>query len=685
MASAPYRLAAVGGAMLWRGARDGLEWLRPSPAWAYTLRVMLAVAIAMYSAYWLELETPYSAGVTVVIVMSASRGSIISKSVWRVFGTVAGGVAAVVLIALFVQTPVLFVLGLAVWIGFCTGAASLLRFNRGYALVLTGFTVGLVVFGAIADPGRIFDLAAGRVAAVTIGVLSTALVFLATDPGPGRRPLEGRVAGLVSRAAGLLRDTLQSGDILAAVQARSLLATELMALDQVVEFAAAEDAGFALFAGDLRFAVAVLFASLVGGLHTMVLVRRLGVPGSGAALALEEALGRLADAEPGWVVADMRAAVTQARDALAREAEACRTVPTLATLDQAVALLSQFAGALGSLQALQEGVPRVQPIRLRSYVNFVTAWRNGLRATLAVSMAGLFWIVSQWPDGGSMLALLGAVCSLAAQTDSAAQASVDFMKGITLSVLAAFFCTYAIMPQITGFPLLMAAMLPFIAAGVLLSRRPGYGVISLGYLVFFITAVAPGNPMQFNLAGSLNIYFAFLLAGGCAALAFRVLLPPNRLAEARVLAHSLRNSVQRLVRRRYLPQGMVWEHLQHQKMVRLAARLAADPALRARAIENGTAAIVIGRHILKLRHAIADPSLPQGVRDAASRTIASLRRLCAAPAEAAATARAEAARLGTADAPQPVLHIAATLHDLAELVGGHLEFFTRATLLWKAL
>jgi hypothetical protein len=86
---------------------------------------------------------------------------------------------------------------------------------------------------------------------------------------------------------------------------------------------------------------------------------------------------------------------------------------------------------------------------------------------------------------------------------------------------------------------------------------------------------------------------------------------------------------------------------------------------------------------LTLRHALTDPSLPGEVRGAASRTIASLRRLSVAPSEAAMTAGDEAARLATADASQPVLHMAATLHDLAELVAGHLEFFTRATLLWE--
>lgn len=99
------------------------------------------------------------------------------------------------LIALFVQTPVLFIFGLAAWIGLCTAIASLLRYNRSYAVVLAGYTVTLVAFGAISDPDKIFELATSRIAVVTIGVLSTALVFLITDPGPKRAELENRIAG----------------------------------------------------------------------------------------------------------------------------------------------------------------------------------------------------------------------------------------------------------------------------------------------------------------------------------------------------------------------------------------------------------------------------------------------------------------------------------------------------------
>ncbi len=58
--------------------------LMPSPAAAYVLRTLLAMAIALYAALWLQLSSPASAAVTVMIVANPSRGGIVSKAVCRI-------------------------------------------------------------------------------------------------------------------------------------------------------------------------------------------------------------------------------------------------------------------------------------------------------------------------------------------------------------------------------------------------------------------------------------------------------------------------------------------------------------------------------------------------------------------------------------------------------------------------
>lgn len=655
-----------------------MRWMRalprPSPAIAYVLRVLAAIALAIYAAYALELDSPYSAGTTVIVLMNASRGAILSKSVWRVLGTLTGAVAAVVLIAAFVQTPVMFILAAALWLGACTFIGSLLRYNRSYGAVLAGYTVTLIAFGAISDPERIFDIATARIAVVVIGVLATALVFLVTDLGPGRASLERSVTSLAARVAALLADVSRSGALAPAMAPRHALAMELGKFDQVVEFAAAEDAGIARYKDDLRLAIAELFAALIGGLHAVTLMRAL--PEGRSRAVFDDALALAASFKPGMRAAATRANLRAAIEAMRAAAPEHRDGPALAALAQGVALLSQINLAFGGLAALQDGIRLNVPYRVRFYVNPVTAFRNGLRAAVAVALAGLFWIVSRWPDGGTMLALMGPICALVSQTESAARSSVQFMWGAILGCMAGVVCSYVVLPQMSGFLLLMAGMAPFITVGVLVSRSPQYGMVGVAYLVTLMTVAAPANPMHFALTGSINAAIAFSLSGVFAALSFRVLLPPNPVGEGRVLAHSIRNAVERLASSRRSPHRLVWEHIQHQKIVRLSGRLAVFPEERARTVTAAAAAIIVGRHLIALK--TLSTELPADARAAASRVLTAFRRLVSDPEAAAAAARAESEKLTGPDQPLEVLRLAGNLDDLGSLVAAHRDFFARS-------
>jgi len=106
------------------------EWwrLRVPADTGFVIRALLAFVIAMHVAYQLELETPYSAGTTVIIVAANARGAVLSKSLSRIVGSVAGVVASIVLIASFVQAAVLFVFMIALWLGDCAFISSLLRY-----------------------------------------------------------------------------------------------------------------------------------------------------------------------------------------------------------------------------------------------------------------------------------------------------------------------------------------------------------------------------------------------------------------------------------------------------------------------------------------------------------------------------------------------------------------------------
>jgi uncharacterized membrane protein YccC len=95
-----------------------------------TFLVRLSVCLALYVAFWLELDNAYWAGTSAAVVCQPHLGASLRKGWYRMIGTVVGAVTIVVLTACFPQDRALFFVGLALWGAACALVATLLRAGR---------------------------------------------------------------------------------------------------------------------------------------------------------------------------------------------------------------------------------------------------------------------------------------------------------------------------------------------------------------------------------------------------------------------------------------------------------------------------------------------------------------------------------------------------------------------------
>jgi uncharacterized membrane protein YccC len=316
------------------------------------------------------------------------------------------------------------------------------------------------------------------------------------------------------------------------------------------------------------------------------------------------------------------------------------------------------------------------PIRLRPYLDWRTAMRNGLRAMIAMGLGSLFWIATAWPSGGSMLAMLGVICGLLATNPSAAAASVEFAKGVVLSTVCAFICTFGMLTNVDGFPLLALSLLPFVAGGAYASTRPKLAPVAVPLMVFFLPLVGVTNPIHYDIVTFLNTALGYILGSVCAIFAFRVVLPPDQELNVRRLCKSIRRDVQRLGRPGPLPDRLQWEHRQHQKLVQLLGRLrGASEARRETMFLAASAAITVGSAAIDVRAALAAGSIPAPVASAAEDAIGLLRDL-RSDATAAATRATELSRL-LADMPasDDLVRVAGAFQRIGTLVQQQRRFF----------
>jgi uncharacterized membrane protein YccC len=133
----------------------------PASGWAFGIRIWAAVVVALAASFWLELEAPSTAALTVAILATPTRGEALHKASYRLMATVIGVTAAIAITALFSQARDLLIAAFAAWIGLCVYAAALVDGNCAYEHVFeTGMARGAAIAVGIAAVALVNDLLA---------------------------------------------------------------------------------------------------------------------------------------------------------------------------------------------------------------------------------------------------------------------------------------------------------------------------------------------------------------------------------------------------------------------------------------------------------------------------------------------------------------------------------------------
>jgi uncharacterized membrane protein YccC len=209
-------------------------------------RLWASVCLALYVAFWLQLDDAYWAGNSAALVCQPHLGASLRKGWFRMIGTVIGATAIVVLTACFLQDRVGFLAGLALWGAACALLATLLRNFAAYAAALAGFTAAIVAsdeLGATGGAnGQAFILAISRTSEIWIGIVCAGVVLAGTDFGTSPRRLAALFAVLATQISTRFSATLgiAGQSPLETRQVRRELTRRVIALDPIIDEAIGE-------------------------------------------------------------------------------------------------------------------------------------------------------------------------------------------------------------------------------------------------------------------------------------------------------------------------------------------------------------------------------------------------------------------------------------------------------------
>ncbi|HEX2768006.1 MAG TPA: FUSC family protein, partial [Geobacteraceae bacterium] len=163
--------------LLSRVRREFVAWGKTEGmGWVFVFKTTIAALMAMGISMRFELGQPVTAMVTVYVIMQPQTGMVLTKSFYRICGTLAGTLASLALLGMFAQERVLFLLGLSIWVGLCTAGAALYRNFKSYGFTLAGYTTAMIALPLVMQPTGFFDYAVNRATEVGVGILCAGIV-----------------------------------------------------------------------------------------------------------------------------------------------------------------------------------------------------------------------------------------------------------------------------------------------------------------------------------------------------------------------------------------------------------------------------------------------------------------------------------------------------------------------------
>ncbi|KJC57101.1 fusaric acid transporter [Bradyrhizobium sp. LTSPM299] len=502
----------------------------------FALKTFAASMLALVIALAIDLPRPYWAMATVYIASQPLAGATSSKAFFRLMGTWVGAGMTIALVPNLVNAPELLCLAIALWVGLCLYLSLLDGTPRSYVFMLAGYTVALIGFPSVSEPGSVFDIALARVEEISLGIICAGLVSTVVFPRSVGPAVRDRVRKWLADARGLSRDVLlQSGTDEGRRALRLRLATDVVQIDMLsthLGYDRLAAAGAVRGLGEIRLRMLMLLPVMTS------IEDRLAALGE-ATLQQRPELRRLLGDIAEWIIDEdrirqsgeqIRAAIAERHSALDGLAtrERIVTISLLLRLRDLVDI-SADCRAIGDAIAAGQDVSTVAlafrpesgaaPVRHRDHG--MALW-SAAGAAIAILICCGLWIATGWADGASAPMMAAVACSFFAAQDEPARSIRAFGLWSLVAIVVVAIYQFALVPGISHIEVLIAALAPtFLLYGFLISR-PATQPIGSALAANTATLLALQSTYSADFASFANTSVAFFLGIVIAEIVTRV-------------------------------------------------------------------------------------------------------------------------------------------------------------------
>jgi uncharacterized membrane protein YccC len=469
--------------------------------YVFSVKTFIAAMLALYIALAINLDRPYWAMATVYVVSQPLIGSLRSRALYRLLGSVIGAVATVVLVPNLVNEPAWLCVAMALWTGVCLYMALLDRTPRSYVFLLAGYTAALIGFPAVTAPETIWDIAVARVEEVWLGIICVTIVGAVVFPRPLAPVVSARILAWVGNASLWAEEVLGPADESLGPVIRNRLAAdtvELRMLTSQLAYDTSKDQAATRWVSEVERRM-LLLLPLLSSIGDRIRALRAG---NGVTAALEGVLAELRV----WVRAGNpppRSEATRLRTAIAALEQADDPRPeqddvwNVLIRTSLLLRLRQLIDVRQDMRDLRRhieagGGPLTTPLSIQIdgrdqlHIDWGLAWLSGLAASATILVLCAFWIETGWQGGVGMVQLAAVACCLFASLDDPTPALMRFLIIALVAVVAVGIGLFAILPMANNFEMLTLALgaffLPVGVLGAIPATQP------IGTALGFLTA-----------------------------------------------------------------------------------------------------------------------------------------------------------------------------------------------------
>ena len=473
---------------------------RPSKLdWIFATKTFVAGILALYIAFSLNLAYPIWAIGTVFVIANPYSGMTSSKSIYRLLGTLLGAIVSIAVTPFLINTPMLFTLFLASWVGFCLYISMLDRTPRSYVSMLAGYTTVIICYNVVyyADTVSIFDMALGRFLEITVGVVCSAIVTTTIFPMHIGPAVESRVAKTIQNIKALfdqiLLDQKQLDNYNQLLGNITRDASDIHVLAVHLSYEKSKLQGMTKPLQEMLHQLTMLVANLVAMSERMKQLDQIEMTYRENLKAVHAHIAEFLHDHHEIKAQELNFLPSQFESDFA--ALVASSPPEQRVILNGLKMdIRHFIQNVRAVKLIWQRIQQGDDTLPESMTPLTTTYpslhrdhgvavRGGISAFLIILIATAFWILSGW-KAGFMLAEMAAIsaCILTAM-DNPVPALKLFIRANLYSAVVVFIYAYGVFPHVTAFWELSLVLAPFSIFCLMLFPHPPLAGLGLPLLM----------------------------------------------------------------------------------------------------------------------------------------------------------------------------------------------------------